>query len=74
MIYCNECGQKHPHHKPDCSQVGGKGATPRNTYSEPARENTTPDAVVAAVVIPALAEADSSTDSSTDDSSTSTGE
>jgi len=72
MIFCNECGMKAPQHKATCSQVGGAGATPRNTYVE--REDTIPDAVVAAAVMTVLAEADSSTDTSTEDSSTSTGE
>jgi len=71
MIFCQECGYKSPDHKLDCSQAGGKGATPKNTYAErqvldSGPKDTTSTAIIAAIVTTNLISApDTSTDSST---------
>jgi len=74
MIFCQECGYKSPDHKPNCSQAGGPGATPRNTYTE--RQDTVVEGTsLATAIIDELApEPDQSPGTTTTDTSTSTGE
>ena len=83
MIFCNECGYKSPDHKPNCSQAGGPGATPQNTYAERQVLDAGPtvntdEVTIASNLLDSVPPAEESTititDTSSTDTSTSTGE